>query len=196
MTKEKRNSSNYANLIGSIATAILAVTALITVYITVTAWKEDREANRPYFTFKESPQVIFREKLEFETKLTNVGKHPATKLLSKSVVINSDLKGKPISMENNELVNDIPQDASATLVINFSDSSGLQKNDRSLNLKPYYIIIALHYEDPIIKEQFEQSLFLKWNGIKDGSILSTSHAEQDEKAKILDYLKLNSINMN
>lgn len=196
MTKEKRNNYNYANIIGSIATAILAVTALITVYITVTAWKEDREANRPYFTFKESPQVVFREKLEFDTKLTNVGKHPATKLLSKSVVINSDLSGKPVSIENNELVNDIPQDASATLVLNFSDSSNLSKNDKSLNLQPYYIIIALYYEDPIIKEQFEQRLFLKWNGIKDGSILSTSHAEQSEKERILNYLKSNSINMN
>ncbi|ADY56136.1 hypothetical protein Sgly_1839 [Syntrophobotulus glycolicus DSM 8271] len=196
MTKENKNFSNYANIIGTIATAILAVTALITVYITVTAWKEQREANRPYFTFKESPQVVLLEKLEFNTKLTNVGKHPATKLLSKSVVLPHDLKGEPFSVEKNELVNDIPQDASATLTIFLENPESPQKENKPLNLDPYFIVINLYYEDPIIKETFNQSLYLKWNGIKNGSILSTSHAEQDEKDKILEYLQSNQINMN
>ena len=117
MAKKKSNFLNYSSVIATVATAVLAITALITVYITVSAWREEREANRPYFTFRESPSVVLDESLDFEIRFTNVGEHPAINLWSKSVVFNTDLSSEPIAVDEYALVNDIPQNASAALLI-------------------------------------------------------------------------------
>jgi hypothetical protein len=178
-------------MIATVATAVLAVTALITVYITVTAWKEEREANRPYFTFQDSPQVVNHESPEFEIKFTNVGEHPAVSLWSKSVVVNADLQDKPIAMDEYALVNDIPKNASATLLIGLD---ALQKQTAQGNVPPYFLVIMLRYEDPIIDEKFEQVLYIKWNGIEEGRLLATTHAEEVEKQMIINYFKRNKIN--
>lgn len=178
------NFANYTSIIATIATAILAITALVTVYITVSAWREEREANRPYFTFKDSPNVIFRETLDFEIRFTNVGEHPAVNLWSKSVVINENLQDNPVAVDEYALVNDIPQNASATLLISLNK---LEKDVKSGNVDPHNIVIVLRYEDPIIDKNFEQTIYIKWNGVKNGVILETNHAEEEEKKKIIDY---------
>lgn len=196
MTKNKRKRNvfaKYSSVIATVATAILAVTALITVYISISAWSEEREANRPYFTFKESPQVVFNESLEFEIIFTNVGEHPAVSLWSKSIVFTSDLKAKPIVVEEYALVNDIPKNASATLLIGLN---GLEEQAKEGKIQPHFIVIALRYKDPIINEDFEQTLYIKWNGIEKGKLLLTNHAEQNEKEQILKYFDQNNIDFN
>lgn len=187
----KRNKSvNYSNIIATIATSILAVTALITVYITVSAWSEEREANRPYFTFKDSPSVTLKESPEFEIQFTNVGEHPAVGLWSKSIVFSTDLKQRPITVDEYALVNDIPKNAYATLLMSLK---GLENKEKSGEIPPYFIVIILKYEDPIINQRFEQTLYIKWNGMQKGENFSTVHAEAAEKAMILEYFKKNDI---
>lgn len=191
MSKKRGNLSSYTGIIASLATAVLAITALITVYITISSWKDEREANRPYFTFKESPKIVFDdENLEFEIKFTNVGKHPAVNLWSKSLVFNEKLNEKPIAVDEYALVNDIPQNASPTLLIGLESLNAKAKLG---DISPHFIVIMLRYEDPIIDKKFEQTLYLKWNGAKNGDILSTNHVEEEEKEKILDYFSNNNI---
>ncbi|NLM20189.1 MAG: hypothetical protein GX207_00360 [Peptococcaceae bacterium] len=191
MIRKKNKLTKYTTMIATVATTVLAITALITVYITVSAWKEEREANRPYFTFQDSPEVVDYESPEFEIKFTNVGEHPAIRLWSKSIVINADLKSKPIAIDEYALVNDIPKNASATLVI---ESDTLKKQTAEGTVSPIFVVIVLRYEDPIIDEQFEQLLYIKWNGMEDGKLLGTTHAEEEEKQKINKYLKQHRIN--
>ena len=96
----------------------------------------------------------------------------------------------PTSIDEFALVNDIPKNASATLVI------GLDAlHDVAIigNVEPHFIVILLKYEDPIIEKEFEQSLYMKWDGIEDKKILPTNHAEEDEKQQIIDYLKKHDI---
>lgn len=191
MTKKKINFANYTSIIATVATAVLAITALITVYITVSAWGEEREANRPYFTFQESPKVVASDTpLDFEIRFTNVGKHPAINLWSKSVVFNSDLQSQPIAVDEYALVNDIPQNASATLLISLEK---LEKEAKAGNVPPHFVVIVLRYEDPIIDKYFEQIIYIQWNGMKNGDILSTNHAEEEGKNKIIDYFNTNNI---
>lgn len=190
MSTKRKNYANYTSMIATIATAVLAITALITVYITISAWREEREANRPYFTFKESPKVVINQSPEFEIKFTNVGEHPAVGLWSKSLVFSSDLKEKPIAHDEYALVNDIPKNASATLLIGLDR---LQKQTQDGNVEPYFIVIVLRYEDPIIDKKFEQTLYIKWSGIQNGEILSTNHAEEEEKQIIIQYFEQNNI---
>jgi hypothetical protein len=190
MTKKRNRLVNYTSMIATIGTVVLAITALITVYITISGWKEEQEANRPYFTFKDSPRVIFEENLEFEIQFTNVGEHPAVSLWSKSIVFSSDLDSYPIAIDEFALVNDIPKNASATLVIGLDTLRGLAETG---NVKPYFIVIFLKYEDPIIEKQFEQSLYMKWSGIVDKKILLTNHAEEEEKQQIINYFNEHGI---
>ncbi|NLP44989.1 MAG: hypothetical protein GX351_10240 [Peptococcaceae bacterium] len=190
MTKKRNRLVNYTSMIATIGTVVLAITALITVYITISGWKEEQEANRPYFTFKDSPRVIFEENLEFEIQFTNVGEHPAVSLWSKSIVFSSDLDSYPIAIDEFALVNDIPKNASTTLVIGLDTLRSLAETG---NVKPYFIVIFLKYEDPIIEKQFEQSLYMKWSGIVDKKILLTNHAEEEEKQQIINYFNEHGI---
>lgn len=187
---KKDKKLDYTSIIATLATTILAITALITVYITISAWKEEREANRPYFTFKESPQVVFDKDLEFEIKFTNVGEHPAVNLWSKSLVFSTNLEEKPISADEYALVNDIPKNAAATLLITLE---ALNSNAEQGNVQSQFIVIVLRYKDPIIDKEFEQTLYIKWNGIEQDEVLSTTHAEEEEKKNILNYFEKNSI---
>lgn len=191
MSAKKKNLVSFTSMIATIATTILAITALITVYITVSAWREEREANRPYFTFKESPKVVLHESPEFEIKFTNVGEHPAVALWSKSLVFNANLKEKPTAEDEYALVNDIPKNASATLLIDFAKLHEQRKDEE--NLDPQFIVIVLRYDDPIIDKKFEQTLYIKWNGMKEGKILATNHAEEEEKQVIINYFEKNDI---
>lgn len=190
MSGKRRNFANYSSMIATIATAILAITALITVYITISAWREEQEANRPYFTFKDSPEVVIDQSPEFEMKFTNVGEHPAVSLWSKSIVFNADLNSKPIAADEYALVNDIPKNASATLLIGLD---ALEKQTKQGNVLPHFIVIVLRYEDPIINKKFEQTLYIKWSGIENGEMLSTHHAEEEEKKKVIKYFAQNNI---
>lgn len=193
MSLKKKNFANYTSLIATIATAILAITALITVYITVSAWREEREANRPYFTFKDSPQVILNKSPQFELEFTNVGEHPAVDLWSKSLIFNANLKEEPVADDEYAVVNDIPKNASATLLIGLDR---LQKQAQEGNVAAHFIVIDLHYRDPIINEKFEQTLYIKWNGMQKGQVLPTNHAEEEEKKVILQYFEQNKITFN
>mgnify|MGYP000948648643 FL=1 len=191
MKKKRKRLANYTSAIATIGTVVLAITALITVYITISGWKEEQEANRPYFTFKDSPKVIFGENLEFEIQFTNVGEHPAVSLWSKSIVLSSDLDSYPVAIDEFALVNDIPKNASATLVIGLD---ALRDSAETGNVEPHFIVILLKYKDPIIDKEFEQSLYMKWSGIEDRRILSTNHAEEDEKQQIIDFFNKQGIN--
>ncbi|RNC28756.1 MAG: hypothetical protein AWM53_01197 [Candidatus Dichloromethanomonas elyunquensis] len=187
MSRKKGNIANYTSIIATVATAILAITALITVYITLSAWREEREANRPYFTFYDSPAVVFNsESPQFEIKFTNVGEHPAVDLWSKSLVFNTNLKEKPIAEDEYALVNDIPKNASATLMIGLGQ---IEKQAHEGNVEPQFIVIVLRYQDPIINEKFEQTLYVRWNGMQKGKVLPTTHAEEEEKKIILQYFE-------
>lgn len=190
MSGKRKSIANYTSLIATIATAVLAITALVTVYITISAWREEREANRPYFTFKESPQVIINQSPDFEIQFTNVGEHPAVGLWSKSLVFDAGLKEKPIAQDEYALVNDIPKNASATLLISLDS---LAKQAKEGNVGPHFIVIMLRYDDPIIDERFEQTLYIKWSGIKGGEMLPTNHAEENEKQIIIKYFEQNKI---
>jgi len=73
----KKSFLKWLNVIATMATTVLALTALITVYLTVAAWNAQQQTARPYFILKESPKVDLGNDLSIELKFTNVGMHPA-----------------------------------------------------------------------------------------------------------------------
>jgi len=192
MGKDKTKFLSWSSVVGTLATTVLAVTSLITVWITISAWNDEREASRPYFTFKESPMVDLDHELSFEISLSNVGSHPAVNLWNKAVIFNSNLKEKPVSMVENILVNDIPKDTTSSLIITISKDD---IHPTESNIDPYFIVVVLKYHDPIIDRDFGQTIYLRWNGVIEGELQPFYSVEMAEKQNILDYIKKQGIDL-
>lgn len=187
MIKNRRGQeeTGWTTVVSTLSTFVLALTALITVYITLTALGEEREARRPYLTMLESPQVSLNDDLSLEFKFYNVGVHPAGNLHSRTLVFNEGMEFEPVHSDAFEVVNEIPQNGSSSLIVSI-DSRVLNPKER--NIDPNYVVIRLAYDDPILRKGFEQTVYFKWNGVKEGLVQPLVHVQTEEKAQILNYL--------
>ena len=188
----KKRFLKWSNIIATLATAVLALTALITVYLTVSAWKAQQETERPYFVLKESPKVDLGNELSFELKFTNVGMHPANDLSSETIVFDDRLNGKPIHHDETAIVNEIPKDSSSSLVMTIPSEEIYPKQ---FNINAHYIVVDLQYADPILSKSYNQTIFMKWNGVHEEKMQPTVHVKVEEIGKITDYLKKSGIDL-
>lgn len=183
---EKGRKKDWSTVVVTGSTAIFAIISLISVYITVNSWQTQREASRPYFTFKESPIVELVNQVSFEFKFRNVGTHPATELTSKTSIFNQDLTGKPILIDEYTVVNDIPRDTVTSLLVHLDPK---EINPNLPDIGPYYIVISLKYTDPIINDSYNQIIYIKWPGVIKSNIQPLIHVEASEKQALLKYMK-------
>lgn len=182
----------WSSVIATMATTVLALTALITVYLTVAAWKVQQNTSRPYFVLKESPIVDLNNELSLELKFNNVGVHPAVNLSSETIVFDDRLSGKPIHHDESAIVNEISKDASSSLVMIIPSD---EINPKQLNINAQYVVVDLQYEDPILNKSFNQTIYMKWNGVQEGKLQPTVHVRVEEKEKILEYFKKHDIDL-
>lgn len=178
---------NWSGSIVTISTTIFALVSLISVYLSLNTWQIQREAARPYFTFIESPSLNLKEEssFEFEFKFKNVGTHPATNLSSQTIVFEQQLLHEPILIDDYTLVNDIPRDTTTSLLLSLKN----QYLSAETNVNPHFIIISLRYADPIVHKSYNQTIYLKWQGVILGKQQPLIHVEISEKESILGYLK-------
>ncbi|AET65805.1 hypothetical protein Desor_0047 [Desulfosporosinus orientis DSM 765] len=174
----------WSNIIATGATSVLAVTALITVYLTITAWKVQQETTRPYFVLKESPKVEISDELSLELRFNNVGVHPAVDLSSETVVFNEQLSAKPIYYDESSIVNEIPKDGASSLIVTIPSEEIYPKQD---NIDPQYVVVDLQYRDPILKKFYNQTIYMKWRGERDGKMQPIVHVQVEEKDNIIKY---------
>lgn len=188
----KKSFVKWSNIIATLATTVLALTALITVYLTVAAWKVQQETARPYFILKESPKVDLGKDLSFELKFTNVGMHPAVNLSSETIVFDGRLTGKPAHHDESAIVNEIPKDSSSSLVMSMPSGEVYPLQS---NINAHYVVVDLQYADPILNKSYNQKIYLKWNGVREEKMQPTVHVKVEEKGKIDDYLKKSGIDL-
>ncbi|MFZ3129906.1 MAG: hypothetical protein WA125_02090 [Desulfosporosinus sp.] len=188
----KKRLLKWSSIISTIATAVLALTALITVYLTVAAWKAQQETARPYFILTESPKIDLGDELGFELKFTNVGMHPAVNLSSETIVFDDRLTGKPIHHDESAIVNEIPKDSSSSLVMTIP---GEEIYPKQFNINAHYVVVDLQYDDPILKKSYSQTIYMNWNGVLEEKMQPTVHVRVEERGKIEDYLKKNGIDL-
>ncbi|SHH05930.1 hypothetical protein [Desulfosporosinus lacus] len=186
----KHSSIKWSSVIGTGATSVLAITALITVYLTVAAWKVQQETTRPYFVLKESPKVELGDELSLELKFNNVGIHPAITLSSTTVVFDEQLSAEPIYYDESSIVNEIPKDAASSLVMNIPSDELYPKQ---LNINEHYVVVDLQYTDPILNKSYNQTIYMKWSGVREGKMQPTVHVQAEEKDEIVDYFQKHSI---
>jgi len=188
----KKSFLKWLNVIATMATTVLALTALITVYLTVAAWNAQQQTARPYFILKESPKVDLGNDLSIELKFTNVGMHPAVNLSSETIVFDDRLIGKPIHHDESAIVNEIPKDSSSSLVMIMASEKIYPKQ---FNINAHYVVVVLHYLDPILDKSYSQLLYMKWNGVLEDKMQPTVHVKVEEKDKIDQYLQKAGIDL-
>lgn len=191
MGKAKNGFLKWSSVIATMATTVLALTALITVYLTVAAWKVQQETARPYFILKESPKIDLSNELSFELRFNNVGIHPAVNLSSKTVIFAEGLDDKPIYEDESSIVNDIPKETSSSLIVTIPSEEIYPKQ---LEIKAHFIVIDLQYSDPILNKAYSQTIYMKWTGVKEGQLQPIVHVRVDEKETILGYFQKQKIN--
>ncbi|AGA69445.1 hypothetical protein Desdi_2000 [Desulfitobacterium dichloroeliminans LMG P-21439] len=183
---EKMKKMTLSTFLVSGSTAVFAIISLISVFISINTWQTQREASRPYFTFKESPSIELASEVSLEFRFFNVGAHPATELTSKTMVFHENLAENPILIDTYRVVNDIPRDTATSLLLHL-DSNYVDANDP--NLDAFYIVIRLDYWDPILKEPFFQTIFVKWPGVYQDRVQPLIHMEAGEKERVIQYIK-------
>jgi len=188
--RNKHQLIKWSSIIATTATSVLAITALITVYLTVAAWKVQQETTRPYFVLKESPKVELGSEFSLELKFNNVGIHPAVNLSSMTVVFDEQLSAKPIYSDESSIVNEIPKDSASSLVITIPSDEIYPKQ---LSINAHYVVVDLQYADPILKKSYHQTIYMKWSGVREGKMQPTVHVREEEKAKILYYFQKHNI---
>ena len=179
---------NWSGTIVTISTVIFAFVSIVSVFITVNTWQTQREAARPYFTFKESPSIQLTDKLSFEFKFNNVGIHPATNLSSKSIVFDENLLQAPILVHDYTVVNDLPRDTSTSLLLCIKNTDFLQAD-----INPQFLVICLNYADPITHKLYTQTIYTKWAGVIAQIPQPLIHVEASQKEIILNYLKFHHL---
>jgi len=176
---------NWSDTVVTISTAIFAVVSLVSVFISVTTWQAQREAARPYFTFKESPSINLRaDQLSFEFKFNNVGTHPAINLSSKTIVFDETLLEEPILVDDYTVVNAIPRETTTSLLLSLKHTD-FSKAD----INPQLVVIGLSYTDPITRRAYTQTIYTKWAGVIAQKTQLLIHIEASQKPKILSYLQ-------
>jgi len=181
---------DWSGTVVTVSTLIFAFVSIVSVFISITSWQTQREAARPYFTFKESPVIHQTDELsfEFEFKFYNVGTHPATNLSSKSIVFDEDLSQEPVLVDDYTVVNDIPKDTTTSLLLNMRSTEF-----RQADIDPQFIIIYLRYTNPITDKKYTQAFYTKWAGVLAQKTQPIIHVEVSEKQKILNYLKTHKL---
>lgn len=182
----------WSHAITTIGTAVLAVTALVTAYLTIAAWRVQQDASRPYFVLKQSPKVDLGDELSLELDFNNVGVHPAVNLSSETIVFDDRLNQKPIHHDESAIVNEIPKDSSSSLVMIIPRQ---EINPQQLNLNAHYVVVDLQYADPILNKSYCQTIYLLWNGVQGAKVQPFVHVKVEEKKKILNYFQKYGINL-
>lgn len=139
--------------------------------------RQERASKRPYLTI---PATGIIHSLDpgprrLETKIENVGVHPASRIEADIRFLNDTMSSETRSTFT--CANDLAGGNS------FSPITVIQIPGDKF---PCYVALALKYDDGITRERFGDTFFFKWRSFPDQSL---HHAKQDEKESILDALQ-------
>jgi len=144
--KQKRERRERCWSRVSTGAALLAVIiAIWSAYHTTSAWQEEREAKRPYFTVD-----IRKDAGRVEIELTNIGIRPAHDISMLTAFIDTGLTSRPEIHRFDDFPNDIPSQVTARREVGDRHST------------EDYVVLAIKYEDPILEKRFSHEwLFIE-----------------------------------
>jgi len=179
------SQTNLSNILVTLTTLIFAVSSMITVIISLSAWKEERESVRPYLTLS-SPVIAFEnDSLLFSFELCNVGLNPAASLHCQTTFLDCNPDSPLLHEDQYSMSNIISRNAGEKLTIK------IDSNSSAFMARNIYLVISLKYTDPVLEREHEQIMYFKWPGMEDGKPAHVYHASKDDRELILNYLRKN-----
>ncbi len=175
-----RNEKTWS-VVSVIAGAVAAVAALVAVRQTSESHREQLRSARPYFTVKDPG--IKADSLPYRIQITmvNMGGRVASDLFGNIDMMDQDFKGRPASIGEFSVANEIPPNIPTPYYISVS---------LPVNMPPQYIVMHIRYKDPIVDTDFSQDFFMRWEGVRDGKTPPDFvHASLGEKNKIAAWLR-------
>ncbi len=177
------SASGNFDTISVISGAIAALAAMIAIFLTYRSNKQERESKRPYFTIEAPGFKQIGTGLRLQITFINCGNHPANMFKSVIRLFQEDLKNE--NKIDIDVVNDIPANSPTPY---YNDSVGLGPN-----MPKHFIFCSISYRDPILKKEYVQSYYMKWDGLINGQTHPDfTHVNTTEKKIIENYIKNNA----
>ncbi|SEH08109.1 hypothetical protein [Candidatus Venteria ishoeyi] len=171
-------------IVSALAGVITTVVAMVTVYLSRVSWEQERESKRPYIIIEKPGIKPLPDSPPFRMQITmeNRGTHAASGLEGRILILNTNLSTQPDFDFRFSVANAIPPNSPTPW---YKDGVHLP------NILPaQYVILAIKYEDPILKKDFGQVFFMRWDGIENGTTHPNFvYVSKDEAKKISVYLK-------
>tara|TARA_B110000902_G_C14051698_1_gene491950 strand:- start:107 stop:751 length:645 start_codon:yes stop_codon:yes gene_type:complete len=175
--------SDTFGIVSVVSGAIAALAALIAIYLTTRSNKQERESKRPYFTIEAPGFKQIGENLRLQITFINSGNHLANKFKGQIRIFQEDLKNE--NKIDIDVVNDIPANSPTPY---YNDDIGLGKN-----MPKHFIFCVISYFDPILRKEYSQNFYMKWDGVNDGlTQLDFTHVNTTQKEIIEKYIKNNA----
>lgn len=172
------------DIISTLSGLIAAIVALITVYIAISSLQKENQYKRPYFTIEKPGIKVLPGAPPYRMQITlyNTGVHPAIDLVGTIKILEYTLDKKPQFDFEFSVANDIPHDSPTP----WYNDGVMLPND----LKKQYVVLNIEYGDPILKDSFSQSFYMKWDGIQNGiTHPDFVHVNIEERENIKKYFK-------
>jgi hypothetical protein len=171
------------NAVAAIASVIGIIFAFITVWHTLSVWREQEKSNRPYFTIEKPGIKKLPNSPPYRVQITfyNVGKRPAANFEGELQFMKQNSNEKPYQKIDFSVGNDIPINSPTPW---YNDNLEL-----STKMDATYIITKISYVDPISKEKYNQEFYMKWDGVINGTTSPDfTHVSINDKNKIKEIL--------
>lgn len=147
-------SGNFG-IISVVSGAIAALAAMIAIILTYRSNKQERESKRPYFTIEAPGFKHKNTDLMLQITFINSGVHPAKNFKGEIRMFSDDLKNE--NKIDIDVVNDIPPNSPTPYY-----NDGIELAD---NMPKHFVFCNISYSDPILKKEYIQSFYMKWDGV-------------------------------
>lgn len=171
-------------VLSAMSSAVASFAALKTVYHSRILWENQRESERAYFVLEKPGIKELPNSPPYRIQLTmmNTGNNVASNLFTRLIVLKEDLTTQPSWDFSTSHGNDIPPNSPTPWY--FEDI------DLKENTPGQHIVLAIKYEDPILKKNYKQIFFMKWHGVVGNSFSPDFvYAKKEEVEKISEYLQ-------
>lgn len=167
--------------------AIVAIFALIiTILIFNYNVKKQLESGKPYFVISNPGIKENSPPYRIQINMQNEGGRPASNFKGKIFFLDKTLDNFPNQIIAFSVGNDIPVNSPTPW---YDDPVQLSEN-----IKPMYIVLRVSYDDSLLNKNFNQTFFMKWDGVINGMTSPDFvHVSMDEKLGIEKYLENNKL---